>query len=246
MKKNFFSKLFRISLVLSIALVCIYLFLNSAFFNLDKITFTGLSNLTVDEMEDISKITLGTNIFKINSELYAKDFTLHPKVKKVAIIKHIPREIEVSITERVTWAIMPYEDKFLFIDDEGFCIDQTFKLQQLDYPIVTIDEMPDHVYPGRLVRAQGIDSVKQVWDELSTEVRKNISDLHYSSQKEELIIYTTRGTEVRFGNMERIKEKATFLIQLITIEDDLQNEGHEVLQYFDLRFKGQPIIKMGE
>lgn len=246
MKKNFFSKLFRISLVLSIALVCIYLFLNSAFFNLDKITFTGLSNLTVDEMEDISKITLGTNIFKINSELYAKDFTLHPKVKKVAIIKHIPREIEVSITERVTWAIMPYEDKFLFIDDEGFCIDQTFKLQQLDYPIVTIDEMPDHVYLGRQVQAKGIDFVKQVWDELTTEVRDNISDFHYSSQKEELIIYTTRGTEVRFGNMERIKEKATFLVQLIKIEDDLQNEGHEVLQYFDLRFKGQPIIKMGE
>ncbi|HNX28468.1 MAG TPA: FtsQ-type POTRA domain-containing protein [Syntrophomonadaceae bacterium] len=244
MKKNFFGKLFRNALVLLIVLLCIYSFINSTFFNIDKIYYTGLNQITVAEMKDLSNIKLGSNIFKINSRFYGKDFAIHPMVKQAEIIKHFPRQIEVKITERVAWAVIPYQDKFFFIDDEGVCIDQAVKLQQLDYPLVTLDALPERIYLGQTVQAQGIDVVRQVWDQLSVTARQNISDFHYLSKQQEIIIYTNRGTEVKFGNLERIEEKAAFLTQLVKMEDDLHNEGQEVLQYVDLRFDGQPVIKM--
>ena len=246
MKKNFFGKLFRFALVLSLKLVCIYMFLNSAFFSVDKITYTGLNRLKEAEMKQLCKFTTGTNIFRLDSEFYAKDYAVHPMIKEVSIIKHIPRHIEVNITERVAWAVMPYKSKFLLIDDEGVCIDQAVQLEQLEYPIITLDKMPENVYLGQPVNSQGVTVVKKVWDQLNDAAKNNSSDFHYITEKEELIIYTTRGTEVRFGNLDRLDEKAAFLTQLIKIEDDMQNEGREVLQYIDLRFKGQPVIKVQE
>ncbi|HPF43295.1 MAG TPA: FtsQ-type POTRA domain-containing protein [Syntrophomonadaceae bacterium] len=246
MKKNFFGKLFRNALVLSIVLLCIYFFMNSTFFNIEKVYFTGLNQISAAEMEDLSKIKTGSNIFKINSRLYSKDFVAHPMVKQVEIVKHFPRQIEVQITERVTWAVIPYQEKFLFIDEEGVCIDQAVKLSRLDYPLITLDDLPERIFLGQALNAEGIDMIKQVWDQMSASARQNISDFHYNNQQQEVIMYTNRGTEVKFGNLERSEEKAAFLTQLIKIEDDLQKEGQEVLQYVDLRFAGQPVLKMND
>lgn len=244
MKSSFSSKLFRLALVLSIILVSVYMFINSAFFSIDKITYTGLNQLSQDEIAQLCKFKIGANIFRINSEIYAKDFVMHPMVRNVTIIKHIPRHIEVRIEERVTWAVVPYMDKFLLIDSEGYCIDQAVKLPPFDYPIITLDIMPQHIYLGQPLSSRGIDFVKKVWEVLTPASRGNTSDFHFISEKEELIVYTLRGTEVRFGDLERLEEKAAFLDQLIKIEDDLQYEGREVLKYIDLRFKGQPVIKI--
>lgn len=246
MKKNFFGKLFRHVLVLSIVLLCIYFFANSSFFEIDKIYYSGLDQVTVVEMQDLSSIETGSNIFKINTRLHSKDFARHPMVKQVEIIRHYPRQIEVKITERVTWAIIPCQEQYLFIDEEGVCINQTIILKQLDYPIITLDVLPQRIYLGQALQTEGIDLIRQIWDQLSISARGNISDFHYSSQQQEVIIYTNRGTEVKFGNLERLEDKAAFLTQLIKIEDDMQKEGREALQYVDLRFAGNPVIKMNE
>ncbi len=246
MEKNFFGKLFRHVLVLSIVLLCIYFFANSTFFEIDKIYFSGIEQVTDSEMQDLSNIRAGNNIFKINTSLHSKDFARHPMVKQVEIIKHYPRQIEVKITERMTWAVIPYQEQYLFIDEEGVCINQAIILKQLDYPLITLDVLPDRIYLGQALQTEGIEIIRQIWDQLSVSARSNISDFHYSSQQREVIIYTNRGTEVKFGDLERIQDKAAFLTQLIKVEDDLQQEGLRVLQYVDLRFAGPPVIKMNE
>ncbi len=121
-EKNFFGKLFRNALVLSIVLLCIYFFMNSTFFNIEKVYFTGLNQISAAEMEDLSKIKTGSNIFKINSRLYSKDFVAHPMVKQVEIVKHFPRQIEVQITERVTWAVIPYQKNSFSLMKRGFVL----------------------------------------------------------------------------------------------------------------------------
>ena len=58
-----------------------------------------------------------------------------------------------------------------------------------------------------------------------------------------MIIYTVKGTEIRFGNADRFQEKVGQISQTFAIEADFAENGMEALEYIDLRFKGQPVVK---
>jgi len=73
--------------------------------------------------------------------------------------------------------------------------------------------------------------------------RNQISEFHYENSKKEIIIYTMQGTEIRFGNLDRIDEKTAFFEQIFTMENEIQEQGKEILVYVDMRFAGQPVVQ---
>lgn len=88
--------------------------------------------------------------------------------------------------------------------------------------------------------------IRAIWDMLTPEIHSQISDYHYLNSSEEVILYTIKGTEVRFGNLERLEEKTNLMQAVFQVETDIEKKGTEVLEYVDLRFKGQPVIKIRE
>lgn len=85
--------------------------------------------------------------------------------------------------------------------------------------------------------------IKALYDVLPIDNRKAISDFHFINKSREIVFYTRAGTEVNFGNLERLEEKANFVGQIFSIEAELEEKGNDVLEYVDLRFKGQPVLK---
>jgi len=236
-------KFFSISILLLTGLICSYLFLHSSFFNVQKIYISGLKIVSESEVINLSGLSPGCNIFEINEQLAAKAVEIHPMIKSAKIIRHLPGDIEIEVKEREVWAIVPYKDVFLCIDEEGICIDRLKYFSVLNYPVITIDSMPERVNLGQAVEPEGISEIKKVWDALSTENKEEVSDFHYINKSREIVIYTKRGTEIRFGSTERLDEKVSIFNQIFQIEKDFQEEGAEVLEYIDLRFKGQPVVK---
>ncbi|MEN6350666.1 MAG: FtsQ-type POTRA domain-containing protein [Syntrophomonas sp.] len=243
MKKSGKAKIFSFFLLILVSLVSFYLFLHSAFFKVDKITITGLEKVSRDEVIRLSGLKTGVNIFEIDEQFIPRALLIHPMIKSAVIVRHIPREIEVRVVERKIWALVPYEDSLLCVDDEGVCIDKisTFSLQ--NYPFITMDTMPARVNLGQAVNAEAIGMIKKLWDALTPESRKEISDFHFINKSKEIVLYTSGGTEVRFGGLERLSEKVGFFNQVFKIEEDTKNDGTQVLEYIDLRFKGQPVVK---
>ncbi len=224
-------------------MISVFLFLHSSFFNIEKISITGLETVTEDEVLALSGLSTGINIFELDKELLGKAIKIHPMVKNTTITRHLPGEIEVEVEERQIWALVPYDDLVLCIDDEGFCIDKKRNFFMEKYLIITMDNLPERINLGQLVEAEGINAIKSVWDEMDAKAREQISNFHYISGDKEILIYTREGTEVRFGKAERIQEKVNFLGQIFEIEKDLQEEGTDALEYVDMRFKGQPVVK---
>jgi cell division protein FtsQ len=85
--------------------------------------------------------------------------------------------------------------------------------------------------------------IKTVWKSFDPENRKNISQFYYQNSQKSLLIYTLEGTEVRYGTLERVAEKAANFTEALKIEASLQKEGKDQLDYVDLRFTGQPVVK---
>lgn len=243
MAKNISRKFFSISIFLFTALICFYLFLHSSFFSVESIYVTGSEKVTEKEIINLAGISLGTNIFKINDRLCMKAIEIHPLIKSAEMVRHLPREIEIQVAEREIWALIPYEDVVLCIDEEGVCIDKLAHSSFLNYPVITLEKIPGYVTLGQTVQSEGIPMIREIWDALPSESREEISDFYFSDKTREVIIYTEQGTEVRFGGLERLPEKVELFSGILQIEKDLQEKGREVLEYVDLRFEGQPVVK---
>lgn len=241
--KNNSRKGFSISILILTILFSIYLFLHSSFFNINKISITGLNNVSANEIKALAGIKVGTNIFELDNDLCSRSIQIHPMVKKAAIIRHLPGKIEIKITERKMWAIVPYKEDFLCIDDEGICLDKVNNADISAYPIITLSALPQHVIMGQAIASAPIKMIRQVWNALTPSCQKQISEFHYINQNEGLVIYTVKGTEIKFGNLNRLKEKVGFFNQIFSMEKDFPVQHKEVLQYVDLRYKGQPVIK---
>lgn len=242
MANKTFRRIFNFTLLLFVFLISIYLFLHSSYFNIDKIYTTGLKQLSEEEILDFAEIVDGQNIFEIDNKSIARTIRVHHMVKDAQLIRHLPRTLEIKVEERQIWAIIPHNKEFLCIDDEGVVIDKKTTMDLSPYPLITLSKVLDKVNLGQVIDPEGILQIRQLWEMLSKTDQDFISDFHYND-KQELIIYSSNGTEIKVGNEDRLEEKASFIQEIIKLEKEFEQEGLEVLEYVDLRFKGQPVVK---
>ena len=210
---------------------------------MDKVYVTGNEKALDEEVIKLSGISPGANIFSLNENLVTRAIEVHPMVKKASIERHFPRSVELQIVERKVWAMIPFEDALLYIDDEGVCLDKVPFMSRAKYPIITVEPLPKRVLVGQAVQAEGIKMIRQVWEAIASQDRQEISDFQIMGNKKELILYTEKGTEVRWGKNDRMEEKVAFFNRILDLEKDLDKTGHDALDYVDLRFAGQPVIK---
>ena len=240
-KKN--THRFRLILLGFILLLSVYLFLHSSIFNLTQIEVIGNDKVTSEEVIALSGLAPGMNIFGIDEVIVAKSIEVHPLVKSAVIERKPPHTVMINLTERQIWAIIPYNDIFLCIDDVGVCFDKLNYTPIDNDLIITLDLLPERVVLGQAVSPQAIEMIKQVWQALPASEQQMISDIHYQSQDAAIKIYTIKGTEVRFGNIERFDEKVKTFAQVIQMENDLEQQGTDKLEYVDIRYKGEPVVK---
>lgn len=217
--------------------------MHSSFFYVDRIDVNGIVRLNEMEVLQLCGLKTGINIFEVDNKSVARAIQAHPLVKQAVVVRHLPRQLEIKVQERQVFALIPCKDNFLAVDEEGVCIDKLTSLSGNDYRIITVDMLPEQVNFGMVVNSAAVEMVKAVWDALPEASRQEISDYHYIDSQKELLLYTNQGTEIKFGNLERLKEKTQFLEQVLGIENDYAASGADALQYVDLRFDSEPVVK---
>jgi len=236
-------RFFRASIFLLLAMICVYFFLHSSFFQVDTITVTGNSAVPNHDIIELSGLEEGINLFSADENLVSRAVEIHPMIKQAHLVRHLPRALEIQVSERTMWAVVPANNEFLIVDDEGVCINKSLLFPSLELPVITIDPVPQGILPGQALESQGIALIRKVWDGLSEQEQERISDFHYTVSNQELIIYTIEGTEIRFGKDERLDEKLSAMNQVFQLEQDFDKSGQEALVYVDIRYKGQPVVR---
>lgn len=234
---------FRVALLLFILLLSVYLFLHSSIFNVSQIVVLGNDKVSKEEVIALSGLSPGINIFEFNETASSQAIEVHPMIKNAEIQRKPFKTIAIKINERQIWALIPYGDLFLCIDDTGICFDKLNHTTIDKVPVITMDQMPEFVNLGQAVNTQATEMVKKVWQAIPADEQPIISEFHYSNQDNTLKIYTIKGTEIRFGNLDRLDEKVKTFAQIIQIENDMEQKGIDALEYVDIRFKGEPVLK---
>ena len=237
------GKGFKAAILILIVLVCGFLFIHSSLFNLKTVEITGNYKVSKEEIMAMSGLSVGTNLFSVNKMITARSIEIHPMIKKAVIKRKIFSTLEVQVIERQVWAVIPYQGNYLMVDDEGICIDKLSEVNLGKHTLITMDKYPARVNLGQAVNAPAVQMIRKVWQAIPDIQRNRISEFHYSDKDQSILIYTLKGTEVRFGKLERLDEKVQTFTEIFKIENELQQDGKEVLEYVDIRYKGQPVVK---
>lgn len=240
-----FPRLFSVVLLAFVTLLSAYLFMHSSIFAVTQVKVLGNEKVSQEEILALSGLAPGVNMFKFNEKEAARAIEVHPMIKQAEIKRRLFSEIDIHVTERQVWAVIPYNDIFLCIDDAGVCFDKLNYVPVDNDLIITLETVPDYVNLGQTVNLPATDMIKQVWQAIPADQHPLISEFYYQNDGT-LKIYTLEGTEVRFGDLDRLNEKVETFSEVLQIESDLGARGSEQLDYVDIRFKGEPVLKTKE
>ncbi len=245
MNRKKFPRIFSVVLLAFVILTSAYLFMHSSIFAVSHIKVSGNEKVSQEEILALSGLAPGINMFKFNEKEAARAIEVHPMIKQAEIKRKLLSEIDIRITERQVWAVIPYNEIFLCIDDAGVCFDKLNHVPADNDLIITLETMPDYVNLGQTVNIQATEMIKQVWQAIAADQHPLISEIYFQNDGT-LKIYTLQGTEVRFGNLDRLDEKTKTFSEVLQIESDLAAKGSDQLDYVDIRFKGEPVLKTRE
>ena len=221
---------------LIILILTSFILLKSSFFNINEITVQGLNKLEEKEIINLAEIELGINILKVNLEEAGARVKLHPKVKEVELSRNFPNQIIIEVKEREPVAIIPYEDGFIEVDEEGVILARIENVSRINLPLLTGIEIKSRTL-GTEVGDENIKAGIKFLKAMPDRLVKQLSEINVSNEHQ-VIIYTTSSTQIRLGSPERIKEKMTML------EKILKNSPSKDIEYIDISFDGQPVFKM--
>ena len=134
-KKRKKRKIIMIAILLSsiITAICIYL-LTSATFNIQEIIISGNEQLNKEEIEQLSEIKIGDNIFSTIEIVARVKLKESGYIENVKINKIYPNKIEIKVEERKKeYQVITETGCFIYIDSQGYIID--YSLEKL--PVTT-------------------------------------------------------------------------------------------------------------
>lgn len=195
------------------------LFTQTNFFNISKIEVKNNIILESESIRLLSGIKEGENIFTVDTSLIKKSLLSHPYIKNVQVNRSFPNKIVVIIDERTEFFVMSCIGSYLLLDKEGVIIDIAQEIEDFERNFPLLEGLNvNNAIVGKKVAIDGNNFIQEVIDLL--ELCKAI-DLYSSILKIEVkenfdIIFTLNsGTKVAFGDLNNVKYKLSFLVNIM-------------------------------
>jgi len=229
-RPSWIETLFFLLLILLVA----FILLKSPLFEVRSLEIRGNSQLSREEIEELSGIKLGDNIFKLDFEKAGAKIKKSPLVKNVTIKRFLPAKVVIEVEERHPAALLAIENGLVVVDAEGFYLREGFFKEEL--PVITgvEAELP---LPGRRINDKKLDTALFVVTRLTPEVLHRLSEIHVDKQQR-VYIYTSDGIQGRLGKPSDVAFRGEMFIQVI---DSLGQKARDI-KYIDLSYTGWPVI----
>lgn len=114
-----------------------YYGLNLTCFEIKHIECRGNVFLSETELNDLYKVFLGINIWKLNLGQAREEGLTHPRIAAVKAERSLPDTLKIIIEERETVALIYYQSHFYELARDGILMDTRDSLVPGDYPIIT-------------------------------------------------------------------------------------------------------------
>lgn len=211
--------------VLVLALVlALYLFANSPFFETDHIEWTGLVNLSSEQLDAYLNLPV-INVWRLDMRELVAVLSKHPWVESAKVSWRWPNRLIVNVKERMPVAQIPTEGGWVYLDREGSILSPIQQHTLASLPIVTNVNLEA---PEQLVSTARLITL------ISPRLMGAISEWNAQAR----VFVTRSGVEIFMGEPMELEEKFALLEQIL---DDLQARGEQAAR-IDLAVPKTPVV----
>lgn len=235
-KPRFFWKTVFLAIV---AVFFFYILFNSSFFQLKYIVVQGNRHLKEKDIIRLAGINPGINIFQADLRQGRANLLTHPLIKKATLYRRLPATVVIDITEREPIAVISDRDRFLLVDEEGYCLEIKEGLLREKLPFLTGKGVRSGRPGEKIVDSPGQLGLNYLVA-LAPDLREKVAEVHVASSQN-VIFYMADHYQVRFGGIEKLGEKVKLLENILAVAP----KG-ELLEYIDLRDPLHPVKKVKE
>ncbi|RYD05470.1 hypothetical protein N752_08990 [Desulforamulus aquiferis] len=204
-------------------------------FEIEKIEIVGNQQMKKDEIKEFSGIIPGTNIFKLNLSQCEERLSMLPLLKVVSLERKLPDKIIINVTERRAVALLPLENSFIKVDNDGVYLQKGTIASAL--PVITGLTVKESG-PGKTVESKDLPMMLHSLSQLPRTLIQQLSEMHVN-ETGQIFLYTVDGTQGRLGLPKEIEYKGLVFEQVIT---NLKQAGGEI-EYIDLSNPKVPVVK---
>lgn len=203
----------------------------------------GIAYYSIDEVINISGITMGNNMFKENLVTAVENLQSAPYIKSASIIRKFPNTLIINVEERVFRAFVDYVGSYICIDDTGFVVNIINKSDKVtEHPCIVGITPKDLVKGFSLgevlsaddpVKLQRVVNLLNLIDKNKLDIK--IETIDASNVDEIKVKLANRDLEINFGDMSNMNLKIQFLPEIL--KDVEKKKGTILMDSDDDDFK---------
>ena len=207
-----------------------------------RVTIEGNRIVETAEITQLIKVPKNTQLQDIDLMAVRRDIMSHHFIKDAVVERDLPATLKVTVKERVPLAIINRAE-LLYLDEDGVVLPHSISRQLFDLPVLT--GLPDdmNLTPGVTIKNADIQEALKILAAsklVSKELYHLVSEVRLRNGGDIVLYAAEWGVPIIFGRGE-IPAK---VVRLAACWDDVVRErGTENLQYVDLRFDDQVVVR---
>lgn len=218
---------------------------NSSWFDLQFVEVQGQDRLDQESILEATGLFAGQNLLHIRTNEVAEKVETLAYVKDARVRRRFPNRVDVSIIERAPVAMVMIENERWLIDGEGALLENIGKIEteQTQWPVIIAGPFVEAPKLGALTKDEGLLAALTFLRQVDPYFMENILRIEAESVAEMKLIHRD-GLKVFIGPPENLPQKLQFYEEILIKNAVTCNA--RTLEYVDLRYDTQPIIKRKE
>jgi len=231
-----------IPLVIGVFVITTYSWKWRSTLTVQRFVIDGYRVLPVKQISSLMNVPLKSPMYDLNVYDVRERILQQPFVKSVCVNRIFPDAIHVQISERDPIAIIN-TGQLRYIDQDGFLLPQIETAVKLDLPIISRIVGLENAQVGEIISNTELTEaigLLQTAQKIDTAIYHSISEVNMNNGKDIILYSTEVGVPILVGREDYGKK----LILFQTFWSNfVKSQNAEKLQYIDLRFKEQVVVK---
>lgn len=222
-KIRVFKFIFKTFVMMALLVGLIIFGFTSPLFNITGIDVIGNEKYEKDEYINLSKLSLGANIFNFSKSRVISDIKTNSYVESVKIKRKLPSKIEINVKERVaTYLISLGEEEFAYINNQGYILEKSKEKIPLT-KVTGISTKIENIIPGYRLEDHDLEKLQnviQIKDAMnSIEVDNELSEIDITSKFNYILTFEKEAKEVQLGSVNDLSSKILYMKYIINEQE---------------------------
>ena len=207
-----------------------------------RVTVAGNNVVMANEILQLAHIETGAKLYDLDLMRIQKDVLSHYFLKEVVVERDLPSTVRITVVERSPLAMIS-GGELRYLDPEGVVLPHSVSGELFDLPLISGIPSGLSTNVGSVLRHPDIEEALNI---LTTAKHVGNDLFHLVSEIRlrnggDLVFYTAEaGIPILFGR----GNAASKLVRLLTFwESVVRERGPSSLQYIDLRFEDQVVVR---